>query len=93
MANQSVSAGAQNIFSPALPVPSKTAVSVSVSGTFVGTVTLQRRFDGGAWHDHSTWTAIAETTYDVDEGGELRIGIKTGGYTSGTAVCRIGYTS
>ena len=90
---KSASAGEQNTFTASMEVAPGTLVSVSVSGTFAGTVTLQRSFDGSTWHDIAahTVTAVSETTYTVDEEQDIRLGIKTGDYTSGAAVCRIGH--
>lgn len=86
----SKSVTAENVFTDILPVRTKLRVSVSVSGTFVATVTLQRRLDGANWRDVESWSSEIETTYVVDEPSELRLGVKTGDFTSGTAVCRIG---
>jgi hypothetical protein len=65
--------------------------NVSVSGTWVGTVSLQRSFDAGStWHDVNTYTANDEQVVENAEDDVLwRLGIATGNYTSGTAVCRI----
>ncbi|KKN52666.1 hypothetical protein LCGC14_0610600 [marine sediment metagenome] len=67
-----------------------TRVSISVSGTFGATVTLQRRLDGTNWRDVSNWTTTTEESYIVDQRVDLRIGVKTGNFTSGTAVVRLG---
>ena len=96
-------AGAQNKFTSAFNPFAKIAsgmkypalagkFNVSLTGSFVGTVTLQRSFDRGtSWVDTAeTWTAIAEKVITSCEEGVLyRLGIKTGGYTSGTAFCRL----
>ncbi len=60
----------------------------SLSGTWAGTVTLQRSYDGGStWMDVQTYTANAEDQgYEPQLGVCYRFGIKTGAYTSGTAV-------
>ena len=60
---------------------------LSISGTWAGTVTVQRSFDGGStWLDVDTFTANTET-YGFDPiRCRYRVGIKTGEYTSGTAV-------
>ncbi len=66
-------------------------VSVSVAGSaFNGTVTLQRMLDGTNWRDVSAHTSDIETSYDGDETGFLRIGIKAGGHTSGSVAVRLG---
>lgn len=79
---------AQNTFTD--PITVRGLFNFSLSGTWSGTVTLQRSFDGSTWLDVATYTANIE---DVGEEGELgvlyRAGIKTGEFTSGTAVVRI----
>ena len=66
--------------------------SFSISGTFVGTVTVQRSFDAGStFRDVDSFTAPIETAgYDGELIVVYRAGIKTGDYTSGTASIRIG---
>ncbi len=65
--------------------------NVSITGTWNGTLTLQRSFDGGTtWVDVKTYTQNAqerglEPEYDV----YWRIGFKAGAFTSGSATCRI----
>jgi hypothetical protein len=60
---------------------------LSISGTFVGTVTVQRSFDGGSvWRDVDTFTAPIETAGFQPSFSNYRVGINTGDYTSGTAV-------
>jgi hypothetical protein len=65
--------------------------NLSLSGTWVATVYLQRSFDSGVtWLDIASYTANIEDTGFEPEGGVLyRFGVKTGGYTSGTVVGRI----
>ena len=70
---------------------------VDVSGTWVATVTLQRSID-----DQSSWTDV--TTYTVNQSAVnfndaldnqivfYRIGVDTGDFTSGTAVCTLTYS-
>lgn len=72
----------------------KSVFSLSISGTWAGTVTVQRSFDKGTTafdiEDYSgnieTIGIAAPKTVDV----YYRAGIKTGNYTSGTAVVKIG---
>lgn len=81
---------AENTFSDGLYVVGD--FNLSISGTFVGTVTVQRSFDQGAtWRDVDTFTAPIETAgSDPEPVVVYRAGIKTGEYTSGTASIRIG---
>jgi len=63
----------------------------SISGIWAGTVTLQRSFDGGStWLDVDTRIAnIEEFGIEPERGIQYRAGIKTGAYSSGTAVIRL----
>ena len=65
--------------------------SVSVQGTFVGTVTVQKTYDQGTnWYDVNTFTAPGEYVGLEGEGSQFRIGAKTGEYSSGTIYVRMG---
>lgn len=83
------SIAAQNTFSD--PVGLLGEFNFSLSGTWVGTVHLQRSFDSGVtWLDVASYTANIETRgYESEFGVQYRAGIKTGNYTSGTAVVRV----
>ncbi len=88
---------AENWFTVPLTLRAGDLASVSVTGTFSGTITLQRRMDGMvAYADIANpdgtvgWTAPIQATYYADEAQLLRVGIKTGGYGSGTATVRLG---
>ncbi len=75
---------AQNTFSDALSL--RGDFSLSIAGTFVGTVTVQRSFDAGStWADTDTFTSTFEGNGYDGVGAQYRAGIKTGEYTSGTA--------
>lgn len=67
------------------------------TGTWVGTITLQRSLDGvSGWEDVTTYTTNASTIYDDGLDNQIwyyRIGFKPGGYTSGTLVVTLTYTS
>ena len=90
--SQEASLTAENTFTAALTgIVAGTRVSVSVSGSYSATVTLQRRVDGSNYRDVTNWTSETESTYVSDEKQDLRLGIKSGDFTSGTAVCRIGH--
>ena len=81
---KAVAISAQNTFVGILPVPVGARSSVSISGTFVATVTLQRRLDRTNWRDVESWSGPVETTYVADQSCDLRLGVKTGDFTSGT---------
>jgi hypothetical protein len=81
---------AQNTFSDG--IYTEGGFNLSISGTFVATVTVQRSFDAGStWRDVDTFTAPVET-YGVDPEPVVayRAGVKTGEFTSGTVSIRIG---
>lgn len=69
--------------------------AISISGVWVATVTLQRSVGvAGNWVDVTSFTTNQAITYADALDNQLvfyRIGIKTGGYTSGTATCTLDY--
>ena len=85
---------AENIFtdniSPIYNNPSGT-LNLSITGTWEGTVTLQRSFDEGEnWYDVDEFTSNIQTSLvDYELGVRYRAGIKTSDYTSGTASVRL----
>lgn len=79
---------AQNSFTDAVQLAGW--FNVSISGTFSATVTVQRSTDNSTWRDVDTWTAPAEDVGMEPEVMWYRIGVKTGEFTSGTAVVRLG---
>lgn len=69
--------------------------TVSLTGTWVATVTLQRSTDDATWEDVTTYTANTTTTYnDALDNSILyyRLWVTTGSYTSGTANISLSYT-
>lgn len=87
MPKTSVSAAAQNTWSPSIQVVG--SFNLSISGTFVATVTVQRSEDGTNWHDVDTFTTPSEDVGYDPILNYYRVGIDTGNYTSGTAVAYI----
>ncbi len=87
-----VAISAQNQFSDwAEFLPGK-PVNISIpSGLTSTTVVLQRSFDAGSTAvDVDSWTAAAEEILDpVGDGVLYRLGVKTGGFGSGTATLRM----
>jgi hypothetical protein len=79
---------AQNTFSDAVRLEGY--FNISLSGTWVATVTVQRSIDNSTWVDVKTYTLIAEEVGFEPEFMWYRVGVKTGGYTSGTVVVRLG---
>lgn len=66
---------------------------VSVSGTFVATVTLQRKRPGEAAsgaRDIETYTAGTEKLQEFAGHWDVRLHVKTAAYTSGTAILELG---
>lgn len=89
IALSSASLTAQNTFSTGAVMQGY--FNLSISGTWVATVHLQRSFDGGSnWLDVQSYTAnIQDRGYEPEAGVQYRCGVKTGNYTSGTVVCRV----
>lgn len=88
---ESASLTAENTFTEATEFYFGASFNLSISGTWSGTITLQRSFDGGVtWLDVQDYTANAEDVVSSPEPGVLwRAGFKTGEYTSNTAVVRL----
>ena len=87
----SASIAAQNTWTDPISLQKDESASVSISGSFSGTtVTLQRRMDGTNWRDVMTFTAAVEASVDADERQDVRLGVATGNYSAGPAVCRLG---
>lgn len=66
-----------------------------VSADIDAIVTLQRRFSldtggYGSWADVESWSGIVQTSYIVDRAQQIRLGIKTGDFTSGTISVELG---
>lgn len=87
MARTSVSITAQNTFSDSIRIVG--SFNLSVSGTFVASVVVQRSEDGTTWRDVKAWTAPSEEVGYDPILNYYRVGVKTGGYTSGTVVASI----
>lgn len=72
-------------------------LSIVRSGTWTATVTLQRSIGTpGTWVDVATFTSNGTATYNDALDNQTiyyRVGIKTGNYTSGTAVISMSYAS
>jgi hypothetical protein len=81
------SISAQNTFSNSMRLTG--LFDLSISGTFAATVTVQRSYDNSSWKDVDTFTAPVEMTGTQGEIAWYRAGVKTGAYTSGTAVVSI----
>lgn len=65
-------------------------VSVSLAGTL--TVSLLRSYNRGVtWGVVDSWTASKETyIFEYEQGIMYCIGVLPGGYTTGSAICRLG---
>ena len=77
---------AQATWTDALELDAGETVIVSISGTWVATVTLQRSFDDGStWVDYITYTSNASTEIiESRDDVQYRLGVDTGDFTSGT---------
>lgn len=73
------------------------AFSVLVTGTWVATVTLQYSVaEPGSWVDVATYTTNQAISFNDELDNQIlyyRIGIKSGDYTSGTAVATLSFSS
>jgi len=81
---------AQNTFIP--PILMQGVFNLSISGTWTGTVTLQRSFDKGTtWLDVGSYASNVESNaeFEAETGVYYRAGFKTSNYSNGTAVIRI----
>lgn len=98
MAVETIAITAENTFSAAFQIPGNTdpqtkiSFNFSIEGTFVANVVLQRRFGSSdAWRDVQIFTVPGEFVIDeIESIAQFRAGVKTGGFTSGTANLRIG---
>lgn len=84
----SASIAAQNTFTDAVRLEGY--FNLSLSGTWVATVTAQRSIDNSTWVDVDTFTVNSEEVGFEPELMWYRVGVKTGAYTSGTVVIRLG---
>lgn len=76
----------ENTFTTPVLRQSATAFDVAVSGTFVGTVTIQLSRDGSTdWIDIGSTTEPTVQSADFNASWFVRAGFKTGDYTSGSA--------
>ncbi len=83
------SIAAANQFSDPLALAGR--FNLNLSGTWVGTVVVQRSFnDGKSWLDVAEFTANGAYVGDEPEAGVLyRFGVKTGALTSGDVIGRL----
>lgn len=90
---------AQNTFTNPLVLQAGQAASISIIRTsFTGTVVLQRQFRGqSTWQDVEDsagtigWTSKDyQGTYQAEEACSIRLGVKTGGFTGTSVLCRLG---
>lgn len=80
---------AQNSFTD--PVKLTGFFNLSIIGTFVATVTVQRSFDDQAtWADVDTFTSPTEDWGMEPEVCWYRVGVNTGQFTSGSVSVRLG---
>lgn len=87
--------GADGTWTTPLIMMRDKSFSISVSGTFVATVYLQRCNRGddtsvaANWKDVTSYTAPIEEVGYTGGKGFFRIGVKSGGYSSGSAVVSV----
>lgn len=74
---------AQNTFTTAMNIQGQ--FTISISGTYVATITLQRLLkDGVTWVDVDSWTSDTEENGISVVNMQYRLGVKTGDFTSGS---------
>jgi hypothetical protein len=67
-----------------------TPMHLSIQGTFVGTIALQRSFNGGTnWGTVDSYTTVTEKTIQRTS-AVYQYRLECTAYTSGTAVCGLG---
>lgn len=70
--------------------------NINISGVFSATVTLERSIgDVGAWEDVVSWSGAVSDVYNDELTNEIvyyRLTIKSGAYTSGTAIASLIYS-
>lgn len=74
---------AANTFTTPVLIQPGNTFDISISGTFVATVVLQRSKDQTTWLDVASFTAPSEQTGSAGSAWYFRLGVKTGGFTSG----------
>lgn len=79
---------AQNSFTDSVQISGW--FNLSISGTFVASVFVQRSIDNSTWLDVDSFTAPTEQVGMEPEVVWYRVGVKTGGFTSGSVVIRVG---
>jgi hypothetical protein len=96
----SASINAQDTFTNPIRVAGvegQRAFGVSVNGAFTATVTLQYSVgEPGSWVDVESYTTATSKSYNDELDNQIiyyRIGVKSGGYTSGTVAVSLSYTS
>jgi hypothetical protein len=70
--------------------------SIVLTGTFTATVTLQYSTDNATWVDRTTYTAATSTSLTDGLDNQIiyyRLGVKTGGYTSGSAAANLSFAA
>ncbi|PDT45340.1 hypothetical protein CO661_24050 [Sinorhizobium fredii] len=78
-----------NVFTDAVLIQSEDTFDISISGTFSATVVVQRSKDGTNWRTVESFTAPVEKSGRSGSAWYYRVGVPSGGYTSGTVVAEI----
>jgi hypothetical protein len=78
---------AENTFTDGVYI--KGDFALSLVGTFVSTVTVQRSWNGSDYYDVDTFTSTTESNGYDGVGVMYRVGVKSGDYTSGTVTATI----
>jgi hypothetical protein len=86
----SQSVTAQNQFTAPFKVNKGDRVGINLTGTWTATVTVQQKVDGTNFDDTAyTYTTNGIRSIIADFDGDMRVGVKTGGFTSGTVTIEV----
>lgn len=69
--------------------PGEKGYSISISGTWTGTLTVQRSKDGTNWFDLASYSGNVELDGEVSTPYYIRCGFKSGASVTGTAVVNV----
>ncbi|MEY9719265.1 hypothetical protein ABIA22_001755 [Sinorhizobium fredii] len=78
-----------NVFTDPVLVQAEETFDISISGTFSATVVVERSKDLAAWRVVETFTAPVEKSGRGGSAWYYRVGVPSGGYTSGTVVAEL----
>lgn len=78
-----------NVFTDPVLVQAEDTFDISISGTFVANVVVERSKDTVTWRTLETFTAPVEKAGRGGSAWYYRVGVPAAGYTSGTVVAEL----